>query len=180
MHPKPPCMLLTVQIPVLPHVLKFLKKKHQGEFKLSRKHNEGKMLIHMLRNQQHDERFDVEREKYSQNLDVIITLDKYKNRGCNNITSRTIYDFNDFIDATIKDEFLYYVETLQEAGVKMTMDAMVDGFMGKYFFDDGDISPLTLKQAWYRDQRKKYGNKWVKRKKSVEIPGFSAVVVTRL
>lgn len=146
-------MLLTVQIPVLPHVLKFILKRHPQEFKLSRRHNEGKVLIHMLRNQQEDARFDVPIEKYTGTLDVKITLDKYKGRGCNKITSRTIYDFNDFIDRIIKDEFIYYVDTLKEAGVEFTMDQMVDGFMGKYFFDEEDITAFVLKQHYYRTKR---------------------------
>lgn len=160
-------MLLTVQIPVLPHVLKFIQKRHEGNFKLSRRHNEGKMLIHMLRNQQHDKRFDAPLEKYTEKLNVKITFDQYKVRGCNNITSRTIFDFNDFIDAIIKDEFVYYVDTLKEAGVNMTMDVMVDGFMGKYLFDEEDITPWVLKQHYNR----------TKRKKKNENRGISAVVV---
>ena len=161
-------MVLTVQLPVLPHVRKFIEHKHGTEFKLSRRHNEGKMLIHMLRNQQRDERFDVRMELYSESLNVKISFDKYKERGCNNVTNRTVYDFNDFIDRTIRDEFIYFVEVLRGAQVKLTLDQMVDGFMGKYNFDDGDITPFVLKQHYYRTIRRG------KEKKKT----FSAVVVT--
>ncbi|WP_187261298.1 hypothetical protein [Pontibacter beigongshangensis] len=171
-------MIITVQIPVLPRVLKFINCKHDGEFKLSRKHNEGKMLIHMLRNQLEDKSFDDFHKKCTQSLEVKMSLDLFKERGCCHITSRTIFDFNDFVDANIKEEFLLYVRTLQLCEVKLTLDKMIDGFMGKYYFDDGDINPQTLKQHYYRSERKKNGNKWYKQKKKGKSPKISAVVVT--
>lgn len=146
-------MDVTVQIPVLPHVLKYILKKHGGKFKLSRRHKEGKMLYHMLRNQQDIKRFDKQMEKYTNTLHVLVSVDAYKERACSSITPTTIYDFNNFIDATIKDEFIHYVETLSEANVGVTVDQMVDGFMGKYNFDDGDITPFVLKQCYYRYKR---------------------------
>jgi len=164
-------MLLTVQIPVLPHVLKYITKKHGGQFKLSRKHNEGKMLYHMLRNQQDIKRFDLARSKYRDTLNVHVSVDAYKERACSTISSTTIYDFNNFIDATIKDEFIHYVETLREFDTKLTVDQMVDGFMGKYCFDDGDITPFVLKQTYNRYKR-------AQKKKMEGIPVFSAAVVS--
>jgi hypothetical protein len=164
-------MLLTVQIPVLPHVLKYIHKKHGGHFKLSRRHNEGKMLYHMLRNQQDIKRFDLAREKYTAQLDVLVTVDAYKERACCTISSTTIYDFNNFIDSIIKDEFIHYVETLRQVQVQLTVDQMVDGFMGKYNFDDGDITPFVLKQTYFRFKR-------AERQKIADIRSFSAAVVT--
>jgi glutathionyl-hydroquinone reductase len=148
-------MLPTIQIPVEPHVLKYIVAKHPGVFRLSRKHKEGKMLIHMLHNPYNDSRFDATLDKYTDKLTVSVSLDQYLKKGCNNISSRMIYDFNDFIDKLIKDEFMFYVETVKEVTDQFTIDQLVDGFMGKYNFDDSDITPCVLKQHLHRTKRKK-------------------------
>lgn len=148
-------MLPTIQIPVESHVLKYLNCKHPGEFRLSRKHNTGKMLLHMLHNPYHDSRYDAGMDRYTKELSVSISVDQFLKKGCNNINSRMIYDFNDFVDKLIKDEFLFYIETVKEVCNDFTIDQLVDGFMGKYNFDEGDITPWVLKQHYFRSKRRK-------------------------
>ena len=54
---------------------------------------------------------------------------------------------------------MFYVETVKEVTDQFTIDQLVDGFMGKYNFDDDDITPFVLKQHYFRTKRKKNAEK---------------------
>lgn len=136
--------LLQIVLPVKAHVRKYLEHRHGDVLRVSRKHTDGKMLLFLLRGRQHDARFDSQLAQYVDKLTIEISRDQLLERGCRDLSSRTIYDFNSYIDDAFRDDLRLFVATRQAADPHVTLCAAVASFLEIYDITESELDQDTL------------------------------------
>lgn len=129
-----------------PHVLKYLHF-HLGEcYFLSESDPYGLFLFHLLRRPLTDARRDHVLEEYEATWHV--GLGSYGGRGLKEATGKSVYQLNAFVHAIILNEMHGWVELAVDHGQQAKF--AIEGFMGKYGFDEQDIQFDALKKSWQR------------------------------
>ncbi|MGI4873390.1 MAG: hypothetical protein ACRYFX_19705 [Janthinobacterium lividum] len=144
----------SLQVPVQPHVLKYLHF-HLGEhYFLSVGDQFGLLLFHSLRRPLHDARRDHLLTDYTSRWHV--HLGPYgKGRGFHPLTGKTVYELNKIVNDLVHEKMHEYVELAIDHGQQAKF--AIEGYMLKYGFQDEDIQFDTLQKSWQRY--------WAERKK---------------
>jgi len=144
-------------------VLKYLHF-HLGEcYFLSESDPYGLFLFHLLRRPLTDARRDHVLEEYEATWHV--GLGSYGGRGLKEATGKSVYQLNAFVHAIILNELHGWVELAVDHGQQAKF--AIEGFMGKYGFDEQDIQYDALKKSWQRYLAQRKASK----KKTVSLTG---------
>ena len=151
-----------LEIPVRPHLIKFLQF-HLGEhYFLSVSDPYGILLFQLLRRPVHDARKDEVLERYVGRF--AINLGTYTDRhGLKGLTGKTVYEFNNFAHAMMLADLHSFVDLATEHG--HSEKYAVEQFMAKYGFDECDIQYETLLKSW----RRFAGERKMKKKRAVHL-----------
>jgi hypothetical protein len=147
--------VLIIKIPVKPFVKKFLEfNLPEGPIKLSKKGHLTSMLYALLQSERKESKFDSYLAQYTAHVEVELSINQRWHRGCRNLASIVIHDFNQLMEEKIEEKFLEYVDTSIEAvrsiGGKIKVKEAIGAFMGKYCLDECDIEYETLYKKYYR------------------------------
>lgn len=147
-------MRKTIEIPVKPHVLKFLHLYLGTAYTLSESDPYGLFLFHLLRRPVTDKRKDEIVAKYSARFVVDFGPYSPQQYGLKNLTGKTIYQFNKFVQGIIQHELHSYVDVTTDYGNQVKY--AIECFMRKYGFEESDIAYDTLLKSYQRfaDERK--------------------------
>lgn len=155
-----------IQVPVLPHVLKYLHF-HLGEhYFLSVGDQFGLLLFHQLRRPLHDARRDHVLVDYEARWHV--HLGAYgKGRGFHQLTGKAVYEINKVVNDLVHEKMQEYVELAVDHGQQAKF--AIEGYMLKYNFLEEDIQFDTLQKSWTRY--------WADRKKRKRpLPSLTGLV----
>lgn len=147
-------LLRYVKMPVKPLVRKYLEAKYGAPLRITRKTNEGKMLISLFRSMQHDARFDKRMHVYTDELTMEVSVNKlHKRMRGRRFTSRAVFDFSDFVETQISDSFNAFADVLRSTGYRWTVNDIYTMFIQRYGLTPDDIAFETLKRGYnrYRD-----------------------------
>ena len=147
-------MLQTFTIPVKPHVRKYLLLHLGAGYKLSQLDPYGRCLKLLLQLKQKKSSWDGFMSRYTAEFDVSVLGKVLIQKRLSDLNSKQIIDFNNFVEAIIKEEFFGVLASRRAFG--LSQHAAIQAFRAKYNFEDEDISFETLKKAWQREKRHKY------------------------
>jgi hypothetical protein len=152
----------SIQIPVRPHLVKFLQY-HLGEnYFLSVSDPYGILLFQLMRRPVHDARKDDVLEKYAGTFTV--NLGTYAEKhGLQGLTSKGVYEFNNFAHELMRADLHGFVDVTTEHN--HIERYAVEQFMAKYGFEEADIQFETLLKSWRRFAAERRG----KRKRTVYL-----------
>ncbi|GAB3233162.1 hypothetical protein GCM10027346_20930 [Hymenobacter seoulensis] len=139
--------LNSLDLPVRPHVYKYLLLHLGPEYVLSRTDPHGLLLFLLLRSPLTNARKDAVVAEYSLKFNVGLENYPFRQYGLT-LTSDTVYMFNNTVHEQIKAELHAFVDLAVELGQRQK-DAVLD-FMAKYDFTDKDISYDTLIKSYQR------------------------------
>lgn len=141
-------MLHVFSVPVKPHVRKYLLK-HLGEgYKLSQLDPYGRCLKMLLQQKPEKKEWDKHLGRYTASFSVSVEGNLILQKRLRSLTSKSIIDFNNFVEHIIKTEFYGVVDTRRAFG--LSQYGAIQAFREKYDYQDEDISHDTLKKAWQR------------------------------
>lgn len=141
-------MLHTFTVSVKPHVRKYLLH-HLGEgYKLSQLDAFGRYLKLLLQQPRTNSFLDGFTGKYTANFGVSVEGNVILQKRLRELSSKSIIDFNNFVEGIIKVEFHAFVDNRRAYG--LSQYAAIHAFREKYNFQDEDISFDTLKKSWQR------------------------------
>ncbi len=138
--------------PVRPYVRKYLVR-HLGEhYVLSRADRFGLFLFHLLRKQGRGAKKTGGKEKCSATFAIDLRNFPFRQYGLEELTSYSIFHFNEFVDELLKGELYMWVRAHATAARHRTTvkDAIVD-FMVLYDLREEDISFETLRKSVQRN-----------------------------
>ncbi|WP_400194070.1 hypothetical protein [Hymenobacter sp. B81] len=144
-------MLKTLDFPVKPHVRKYLNVHlGHGEYVLSNADRFGKMLFHLLRRQLKGK---LSHAGSLQGCTQVLQLDlrnfPVHQYGLTELTSYTVFQFNDFVDELLKEELYLWVRSFLNRSTSIR-EVILD-FMGAYDLREEDIQFETLRKAVQRN-----------------------------
>ncbi|MBJ6109455.1 hypothetical protein JAO73_10550 [Hymenobacter sp. BT523] len=136
-----------IDIPVRPHLVKFLQY-HLGErYFLSVSDPYGILLFQLLRRPVHDARRDDVLEEYKGVF--TLHLGAYAGKhGLKELTGKTVYEFNNFAHEMMRADLHSFVDLATDHG--QIEKYAVEQFMAKYDFEEQDIKYDTLLKSWRR------------------------------
>lgn len=137
-----------IQVPVKPHVLKYLHVHLGSTYQLSESDHFGLFLFQLLRRPLTDSRKDELVAKYTARFAVAWGAYSPHQYGLKNLTGKTVYLFNHFVHELIIAELHAYVEMGTDHGNQTKY--CIQCFMLKYGFTDEDIAYDTLNKSWQR------------------------------
>lgn len=141
-------MLHIFQVPVKPHVKKYLLY-HLGEpYRLTSTDAFGRHLKMLLQQPREKAFLDGFTAKYTEVLGVSVEGNMILQKRLRALSSKSIVDFNNFVEAVIKTEFHSFVDNRRL--FKLSQYGSIQAFRDKYDFEDSDISFDTLKKSWQR------------------------------
>lgn len=141
-------MKKTIEIPVKPHVLKYLEFYLGAEYSLSESDPYGLFLFHVMRRPMTDKRKDELVAKYQRRFVLDFGPYSPQQYGLKNLTGKTVYQFNNFVHGIIRQDMISYVDTATDYGT--AIKHAIERFMGKYGFEESDIAYDTLLKAYQR------------------------------
>jgi hypothetical protein len=137
-------------IPLRPHLFKYLTV-HLGEcYFLSESDHFGIYLFNLLRRPLTDARQDhvLEDEEYEQKWELQLGSYGSGRWGFKPLTGKSVHQFNTFVHSLVIAELHGYVESAVDHGQQAKF--AIEGFMGKYGFEETDIQFATLQKSWTR------------------------------
>ena len=140
-------MSIPFQIPVKPHVHRFLSFHFQEPYKLDRNDFLGNWLYLALRDQHKDSKFDKRLVHYSRRFTVLVTRNYVFNNRLSDISGETIAFLNGYVDSLIKQQFICYM--LVWADLEEMQDT-IEKFLNIYSFTEEELKFDCLKKYWYR------------------------------
>lgn len=141
-------MLHVFPVPVKPHVRKYLLK-HLGEgYKLSQLDAIGRHLKMLLQLKPEKKEWDKHTGRYKATFSVGVEGNLILQKRLRALTSKSIIDFNNFVEGIIKTEFYGMVANCST--FELSQYSAIQAFREKYDFQDEDMSHDTLKKAWQR------------------------------
>ncbi|MGI4862957.1 MAG: hypothetical protein ACRYFZ_03485 [Janthinobacterium lividum] len=141
-------MLHTFTVPVKPHVRKYLEF-HLGQgYKLTQLDAFGRCLKMLLQLKPEKKDWDKHLGRYKAKFGVSVEGNLILQKRLRTLTSKSIIDFNNFVEGIIKTECFGLVANCHEFG--MSQYGAIQAFREKYDFQDEDMSHDTLKKAWQR------------------------------
>lgn len=154
---------ISVAIPVLPHVKKYLDKNTflKSSYNLSLNDNIGIFIMSLLEPTpkyakpiKADQVIYIGHKGGRQRAEIIsINLGGYSNLCRTHISSRSIHLFNAWVNDMIRREMYVYIESrLMEK--KQDVKPMIYDFIDKYNFSDDDKTYWSL-EKWYTRNKKK-------------------------
>ena len=154
---------ISVAIPVLPHVKKYLDKNTflNSSYNLSLNDNIGIFIMSLLEPTpkyakpiKADQVIYIGHKGGRQRAEIIsINLGGYSNLCRTHISSRSIHLFNAWVNDMIRREMYVYIESrLMEK--KQDVKPMIYDFIDKYNFSDDDKTYWSL-EKWYTRNKKK-------------------------
>ena len=145
-------MSIPFQLPVKPHIKKYLTFFFQEPYKLNRKDFFGKWLYYALRDQ-HDEDKYIDRLKpYTSKMIILVGRNYTFNNRMTGISAQAAIDINNWVDELIKNQFTNHMISRMEIE---TYQDSIQNFRKKYGFTDADLKFDCLKQHWYRFREEK-------------------------
>ncbi|UOR06727.1 hypothetical protein MUN82_06410 [Hymenobacter aerilatus] len=144
-------MLKTLDFPVKPHVRKYLLL-HLGvePYVLSPSGRFGKILFHLLRRQVKGKLWHAgSREGCTQTLQVDLRNFPVHQYGLTELTDYSIFQFNDFVDETLKEELYTWIRNFVNR--RTTIREVILDFMAGYDLLEEDIQFETLRKAVQRN-----------------------------
>lgn len=137
----------TLEIPVRPHLIKFLQFHLGDNYFLSTSDPYGILLFQLLRRPVHDARRDDVLVKYTGTF--VLHLGTYSEKhGLRGLTGKTVYEFNNFVHEMMRADLHGFVDVTTEHGHIERF--AVEQFMAKYGFEESDIQYETLLKSWRR------------------------------
>ena len=137
----------SIDVPVLPHVLKYLHQHLGVHYFLSEGDAYGLLLFHSLRRPLHDARRDHVLENYPARWHV--HLGAYgRGRGFHPLTGKAVYQLNKIVNDHIHEKMQEYVLLAVDHGQQAKF--AIEGFMLRWGFTDDDIQFDTLQKSWTR------------------------------
>ncbi len=154
---------MLLRIPVKPYTLKFLHRHLSADYKLSQLDPYGIQLFAMLRRQLRDAQYDGLMSQYTSVFTVRFEPGQVFDRGCRELTSRTINDFNNWVERVFKHKFHSYVEVhSQEIGTPVFV--AIRKFYAKHGLSEDDIAEETMRTSYKR---------YLKKQKNRQVSGNS-------
>lgn len=141
-------MKRTIDIPVKPHVLKYLEFYLGADYTLSESDPYGLFLFHLMRRPLTDKRKDELVAKYPSRFVMDFGPYSPQQYGLKNLTGKTVYQFNNFVHGIIRQDMLNYVDVATD--YDNTVKHAIESFMAKYGFEETDIAYDTLLKAYQR------------------------------
>ena len=138
----------SLQIPVKPHILKYLQFYLGAEYNLSESDPYGLMLFGLLRRPITDSRKDELVAKYTGRFEVQYGAYSPQQFGLKNLTGKTVYLFNSFVHSILKQDLHSYVDLMTDMGNQVKYS--IECFMRKYDFQETDIAYDTLLKSYQR------------------------------
>lgn len=144
-------MLHTFTVPVKPHVAKFLLHHLGAGYRLSQLDPFGRELKNLLQLNRKKTYWDGHTGRYTASFCVAVEGNMILQKRLRALTSKSIIDFNNFVEGIIKAEFFGFVDN--HRAFKLSKHGAIQSFRAKYDFQDDDISFDTLKKSWQRFEK---------------------------
>ena len=141
-------MLHTFTVPVKPHVRKYLLHHLGSSYKLSRLDTFGRELKTLLEQKKTNNFLNGYTRCYTHVFGVSVEGNLILQKRLRALTSKSIIDFNNFVEGIIKTEFYGMVANCST--FELSQYSAIQAFREKYDFQDEDMSHDTLKKAWQR------------------------------
>lgn len=138
----------SLQIPVKPHILKYLQFYLGADYSLSESDPYGLLLFGLLRRPITDKRKDELVAKYTGRFVVHYGAYSPQQFGLKNLTGKTVYQFNNFAHGILKQDLHSYVDLMTDMGNQVKYS--IECFMLKYDFQETDIAYDTLLKSYQR------------------------------
>lgn len=153
---------ISVTIPVLPHVKKYLDKNTflKSSYNLSLNDNIGIFIMRLLdpapkyaKPIKPDQVIYIGHKGGRQRAEIIsINLAGYSDRCRTHISSRSIHLFNAWVNDMIRREMYVYIESrLMEK--KQSVKNIIYDFIDKYNFSDDELTYWSLERWYYRNKK---------------------------
>jgi hypothetical protein len=140
-------MGIPFQIPLKPHIKKYLLFYYPEPYKLDKRDSFGHMIYLALREQRNCKRYEQRTANYSSKITVLITHNYVFNNRLTEITPETVRTINLYIDSMIKDRFIDYMILYNDL---RDYQVSIDKFIELYNFTDDEMKFDCLKQHWFR------------------------------
>ncbi|AMJ65029.1 hypothetical protein [Hymenobacter sp. PAMC 26628] len=146
-----PSPLRKFEIPVKPHVQKYMLHHLGAAYKLSTLDPLGRHLRMLLQQPRVKKELDAYTARYTAKFALLVKGSLLLEKRFRSLSSKDVIDFNNFVEAVIKTEFHGFVAAGCEFG--MSEYGAIQRFRAKYDFQDEDISFDTLKKSWQRHKQ---------------------------
>ncbi len=152
-------MLIDLSIPVKPVVKKYLENKLGTPLALTQNSNIGRYLLCLLRGQENknEARYTAQLYKFSESITLQVHEHAVFKRKCRFMTPKAIYDFNDFINTEINEDFCAFAEVIKTMGQGWTMNEIADAFLERQNLTCEDIKHDRLIKAFQRHRDREEG-----------------------
>jgi hypothetical protein len=147
------------EVPVRPHVHKYLLEHLGTGYSLSTSDHFGIFLFHLLRRPTTDARKNEVVAEYAGRFVVHYGAYKPEQYGLRQLTGKTIYEFNNFVHALLIAEMHAYVDMATDHGNAVKYSILA--FMTKYALKEEDLGYDALLKSY---QRFNQGRKTAKKK----------------
>lgn len=141
-------MLYPFQVPVKPHVRKYLVYHLTTGYKLTSTDPFGRCLRMLLQQPREKKAWDGFTGRYTALFAVAVDGNQLLQKRLRVLSSKSVIDFNNFVESVIKAEFHSFVDNRKMFG--LSQYSSIQQFRAKYDFQDEDISHDTLKKSWQR------------------------------
>jgi hypothetical protein len=138
----------TLTIPAKSYVRKFLLSKGQLPVPLTLNTTAGIFLYHILRQQEHQTRYDdIVQRRYTEEIEIEISERYLFKAGVRNVTSFATVCINQFFENEMKKEFWEYI-SLRVNMLGMQQKTAIYSFMAEHMITEDDISYWGLKKKF--------------------------------
>lgn len=141
-------MLHTFQVPVKPHVQKYLAFHLGRGYKLTSTDAFGRCLKMLLQLPRTNAFLNGFTARYTAVFGVGVEGNMILQKRLRSLSAKSVIDFNNFVEAIIKTEFHAFVDNRRL--FDLSQYGSIQAFRHKYDFQDEDISFDTLKKSWQR------------------------------
>lgn len=145
--------LHVLAMPVRPAVHKYLLRHLGTGYVLSKADRFGMFLFQLLRRQGTAEKKRGSREDCSATFEVDLRNFPFRQYGLTELTTYTIFHFNEFVDDLLKLELYVWVRTHCVHGLRhrLSVKEAIQEFQVIYDLTESDLSMETLRKSVYRN-----------------------------
>lgn len=139
---------ISIQLPCKSYVAHYLRQKFGSPVNIDRGSPEGKMLFNLLERARHEN--DTKTGKYFNEVEILLAEGIYLRHGWE-LTPTAITEFNNWLEATLKEKFMVHVDAQLHYGIKKAV--AIRNWQDCYDFPEDVWKYETLKK--YHDRREK-------------------------
>jgi hypothetical protein len=148
---------MLLNIPVKPHVLKFLEEKYQQKYVLNEYDYVGTIIYTLIRRQSNWSHYSKFMSQYTQQFPVEVPEKLYFQESCRHLTPFTISKFNSIIEGIMRDQCIYHCYlVLEEKNLKNEIYKWLELYDIE---EGGSFNYRSLSEHFYRFMKQKKNQK---------------------